>query len=212
MNYYDTILECVVIPSINAAKPVGAGSFLRRPSPANRPYPRHQKEEKEEEQSDVAENEPISVNWNMFHSGHLTADQEERRQANINCSASASTNPSPIPRLGQRNGSRELASDHHHHRRRHHQQDHQRQGMGRHKYSRLSAGGKVINRSLALNSATSQMKQGKAAWRQLGTEVKARRNATEDYEVIKYVCRSVGERPEGMYEEQNLIRQGLRRR
>lgn len=196
------------MPAINAAEPVGVEPLLLRPSPANKPYPRHQQYE-DEEQDDITENEPSNVNWNMFHSGCLTADQEERRQATINRSASASPTPSSVSRLVQRNGNRELASDHYH---RHHQQNYQRQGMGRHKFSRLSAGGKVVSRSLALNSATSQMKQGKAAWRQLGTEVKARRNATEDYEVIKYVYRSVGERPEGMYEEQNLIRQELRRR
>ncbi|KAG9066431.1 hypothetical protein KI688_001657 [Linnemannia hyalina] len=202
MNYYDTIIECVVMPAINAAKPVGA-----MPLPANRPYPRHQQDE-DEEQGDITEIESNNVNWNMLHSGRLTPDQEERYHANINRSASDSPTSSSVSRLDQRNRDCELASDHHHH----HQQSYQRQGMGRHKFSRLSAGGKVINRSLALNSATFQMKQGKAAWRQLGTEVRSRRNATEDYEVIKHVCRSVGERPEGMYEEQNLIRQELRRR
>ncbi|KAF9124850.1 hypothetical protein BGX30_000718 [Mortierella sp. GBA39] len=199
MNYYDTIIECVVMPAINAVKPVGA-----KPLPANRPYPRHQQDE-DEEQGDITEIEHNNVSCNMFHSGRLTPDQEERYHANINRCASASPTPSSISRLDQRNGDCELASDHH-------QQNYQRQGMGRHKFSRLSAGGKVINRSLALNSATFQMKQGKAAWRQLGTEVRLRRNATEDYEVLKYVCRSVGERPEGMYEEQNFIRQELRRR
>ncbi|KAF9547594.1 hypothetical protein EC957_008250 [Mortierella hygrophila] len=204
MNYYDTIIECVVMPALNAAKPVGA-----KPLPANRLYPRHQQDEDEEE-GDITEIESNNVKWNMFHSGRLTPDQEERYHANINRSANASPTPSSVSRLDQRNGDCELASDHHHHH--HHQQNYQRQGMGRHKFSRLSAGGKVINRSLALNSATFRMKQGKAAWRQLGTEVRSRRNATEDYEVIKYVCRSVGERPEGMYEEQNLIRQELHRR
>ena len=207
MNYYDPIIECVIMPAINAAKPAGDG-----PLPANRPHP-HLQQDEDEAQGDITENESINVNWNMFHSGCLTADQEERRYANINRSASASPTPSSNPflrlPLGQHNSDRKLVSDHDHH---YHQQNYHRQGMDRHKFSRLSAGGKVINRALALNSATFQMKQGKAAWRQLGTEVKARRNATEDYEVIKYVCRSVGERPEGMYEEQNLIRQDLRRR
>lgn len=144
----------------------------------------------------------------MLHSGHLTLDQEERRQTNIKCSASASPTPSSVSHTGQRNADREFISDLLHR----YQQDYQQQGLGRYKFSRLSAGGTVINRSLALNSTTSQMKQGKAVWRQLATKVKARRNLTEDYGVIKSVCRSVGERPECMYEELNLIRQEFRHR
>ncbi|KAF9341749.1 hypothetical protein BGZ91_003040 [Linnemannia elongata] len=138
------------INAINAAKPIGAEPLLLHPSLSNRHYLRPL-QDVDEEEGDIYENEPNKVYWNMLHSGHLTYDQEERRQTNI-------------------------------------------------------------NRSLALNSTTSQMKQDKAVWRQLATKAKARRNLTEDYGVIKSVSRSVGERPEGMYEEQNLIRQELRHR
>ncbi|KAF8943477.1 hypothetical protein BGZ47_005394 [Haplosporangium gracile] len=196
----ELIMDTFVRPEKHSAQPADAEPLPLHSSPANRPHPRHRQEK---EKGEYFKKEPNNVDMNIFNSGQLTPDQEKRRQVtNNNHSASTFPAPSSVSYRNHHNGDHELASEHFHH---HHQP--QQQGMSRHKFSRLSAGATVTNRSLAMTSPTVQMKQCKAVRRQMGADSGTLQNNRGDYVAVKKLYRCVGHGVEESYEEQGYIRQ-----
>ncbi|KAG0292678.1 hypothetical protein BGZ96_003841 [Linnemannia gamsii] len=189
---HEIIYEKFVVPSMKSAQTAKAKPPVLQSIPDNRPNPHYQQDQAEDKQRTFTREEEVKdVNWNMFKSGRPPLDHEHRRANNR--SACNSPTPSSSSRFYHCDQNRQPWKP-----------------MERHKYARFSAGEKVTNRSQALDTSVSQLKQGKAIWRRDRHGARKFQGAIDDYDSLKHLYSCAGQEVKDSFDQQNHIRQAKR--